>query len=272
MSAPDSVLELLAKLMRHEQSAREVGSLAEAEAFASKVQQLLTAHKLDMSEIDFEQREQFEPIGRENVFASDIGIKRRNKRIEWQEGLAFAIATCNGCQLLITNASNAVFFVGRTSDRQACAQVYVRFVRMAFDLAEKSAEESKGAQREKCMKRNGQWYNGAVFAHWMRAYKNSFCVGFSSAIQSRFHAQVRQMEEAKKTAEGENCSAMVHMRKDSEAISAYISDLFKGRKESKAKDRIEYDDRNFNRDGYFSGEAAGKSIALATADLAEKTA
>lgn len=272
MNAPDSVLDLLAKLMRHEQSAREVGSLAEAEAFASKVQQLLTAHKLDMSEIQFEQREQFEPIDEVPVSARDIGIKQKRKRVEWQEGLAFAIANCNGCQILVSNWSNTVFFVGRTSDRQACAQVYARFVRMAFDLAEKSAEETRDAQRMKCMARNGQWYNGAVFAHWMRAYKSSFCVGFSTVMQVRFSEQSRQMEEAKKATEGENCSAMVHIRKDSEVISAYIADLFKGHKESKAKPRIEYDDRNFNRDGYYSGEAAGNAIALATADLAERTA
>lgn len=57
MSKTESVMELLAKLMRHEQSAREVGSLAEAEAFASKVQAMLTKHKLEMSEIKFEERE-----------------------------------------------------------------------------------------------------------------------------------------------------------------------------------------------------------------------
>jgi len=265
MSAPESVIELLAKLMRHEQSARDIGSLAEAEAFASKVQQLLTAHKLDMSEIQFEEREQFEPVGQEIVSAHDLGIKRRPKRVRWQERLASAIAECNGCTLLITDHANTVFFVGRTSDRQVCVHIYGRFVRMAFELSEKSAGENRDEQRDKCKEDNG-----AVFAHWMRAYKNSFCVGFSNAMQTRFYEQRRQMEEAKKEADGEGCSAMVHMRKDAEAIKVYLDDLFKGRKESKAKPNFDSD--SFNRDGYHSGQKAGNTVALASHELAERTA
>lgn len=268
MSEQSEIMELLAKLMRHEQSAREIGSLAEAEAFASKVQKLLTEHKLEMSEIQFVQREQDEPIGQEVVSATTIGVKRRNKRVEWQEVLAYSIARCNGCQLLITQVSNTVFFVGRTSDRQICAALYARFVRMAFDLAGKSAKENYDSQREKCKIRSVHYYySGAVFAHWMRAYRNSFCVGFSNSIQVRFVEQFREAEKRKEESDGAECSAMVHMKSDAVAVQSYIDELMKGRKESKAKPNMEYDDRNFSRDGYKLGTEAGNSAALVSHEI-----
>ena len=55
--ATDQIIEKLRKLIAHEQSARTIGNIAEAEAFASKIQDLLTAHKLDMSEVDFQARD-----------------------------------------------------------------------------------------------------------------------------------------------------------------------------------------------------------------------
>lgn len=49
------IIEKLRKLIAMEQSARSIGSLAEAEAFASKVQELLSKHKLEMSEIELDE-------------------------------------------------------------------------------------------------------------------------------------------------------------------------------------------------------------------------
>jgi hypothetical protein len=58
----NTIVAKLRKLVAHERSTRSIGSLAEAETFAAKIQDLLTAHKLSMSEIDFQAREEGEPI------------------------------------------------------------------------------------------------------------------------------------------------------------------------------------------------------------------
>ena len=49
----ENVIDKLRKIMAHAASAREIGNLAEAEAFAAKAQELLLRHKLDMTEVEF---------------------------------------------------------------------------------------------------------------------------------------------------------------------------------------------------------------------------
>ena len=129
MSKPKAeIVDKLAKMIRHEQSARQIGSIAEAEAFAAQVQHLLTKHGLEMSEIDFAE-ESSQPIDQEWAFSHHDGsnVPHERRRIEWQENLAESIARVNNCALLITQVNNSVCFVGRPSDRSVCISLYRYF-------------------------------------------------------------------------------------------------------------------------------------------------
>ena len=46
------IIEKLRKLIAHEKSARSIGNIHEAEAFASRIQTLLDEHKLSMGEVE----------------------------------------------------------------------------------------------------------------------------------------------------------------------------------------------------------------------------
>ena len=269
--ADDKIIEKLAKLLRHQQSAQDIGNVEEAAAFAGKIQELLTAHKLEMSDIQLEQREKTESVDQEYVTATDAGAKREARRIEWQEDLSWQIARANGCKTIVTNASNSVWFVGRTTDRQLASALFKHFVKMALDMAAVEAERHRADGRAILQNRWGSYYSGAQLTAWLKTYRKSFCRGFSQALQTRISQIWNEAQEAKRKAEGENCSALVHVRKDAEAIDEYLAERFKGGSGSKRKDNID-DDENVNAHGYHSGYQSGSAVALTPNALGSSSA
>jgi len=122
-----AVTERLQKLIAMEQSARKIGNIAEAEAFAAKVAELLFRHNLSMSDIEIKEQEQNEPIDREYV----AGNKGRSP---WMEILAKAVATACFCKHMIIGKTSTQIFVGRTSDRQAAASLYKHLIGCAVSM------------------------------------------------------------------------------------------------------------------------------------------
>lgn len=118
-----------------------------------------------MSDIQFVEQETAEPVGEEYVNPErHLGIKYENKRIEWQEDLAAAIARSNDCETLISNHSNCAFFVGRKSDRETCVTLLRYFITLTVEMSEKAALAAKDAEREALQEKLGRWYSGAEFA------------------------------------------------------------------------------------------------------------
>jgi hypothetical protein len=259
------IVERLAKMIRHEQSAREIGSIAEAEAFASQVQFLLTKHGLEMSEIEFES-EEVEPIGEEwaRSHDHDSPIPYESHRVQWQEDLAYAIALNNNCALLVTG-SNSVCFVGRPSDRQICLSLFRYFAYLALDLADKTAAEQRAAEREKLKTKLGRYYSGADFRWHMVRYKASFCAGFSHALGLRFHEQRQELEQEAET-KAEQSNALIHLRNNREAVANYVADLFKDRKNRKRKSD-EAPQQRTNWEAFRLGHQRGSDVALSSGAL-----
>lgn len=259
------IIDRLAKMIRHEQSARQIGSIPEAEAFASQVQLLLTKHGLEMSEIELE-TEEVEPIGEEwaRSHEADSPVPYVSHRVEWQEELAFAIAQNNNCALLVTG-SNSVCFVGRPSDRQICLSLYRYFAALALDIADKSATERRADERTKLKQKLGRYYTGADLRWHMVRFKASFCAGFSHALCLRFHEQRRELEKQAETIP-EQSNALIHLRNNREAVANYVADLFKDRKERRRKSDDPPQSRT-NWEAFKLGQERGSNVALSSGAL-----
>jgi hypothetical protein len=133
MSINESVLSKLKKLMEHAKSAEEIGSMEEAQAFMTKVNKLLIQHKLDMAEVEtFDSENMDDSIESERFDPFENGIPHLKKRVQWQEQLASVIAKNHNCKTLVQTASNNIYFVGRSRDRQVCSYVYAYAVRSAI--------------------------------------------------------------------------------------------------------------------------------------------
>ncbi|MBS1793389.1 MAG: DUF2786 domain-containing protein [Acidobacteria bacterium] len=123
------VIKKLQKLIAHEQSARAIGNVEEAAAFARRIQSLIDKHNLSMSEVELETAQNstidIEPVG-----------DRLGDIETWQISLLQNIARLNGCHSLKHNAGFQVV-VGRQIDRQITINLYLYFETLGRELAEK---------------------------------------------------------------------------------------------------------------------------------------
>lgn len=254
------IIEKLRKLIAHEQSARSIGSLPEAEAFATKIQELLDEHKLSMDEIDYATREVDEPIDWEPVEANEINHKENyghtRLKIHWQQQIAQAIAEANSCQLVnCAGNKGKIFFVGRTTDRQLCKMLYLYLVELGEELCEKAAREDVVKQKEKfCMDKglydnNVPAWEAVAFRGWMKDYRKSWRRGFSDAIAARLRES-----HAATLVKADGTAALVHMKKDALAVQEYLKKkVVKG-----TPNHIS----GSNTDGYARGKSTGGAVAL----------
>lgn len=254
------MIEKLRKLIAHEQSCRSIGNLIEAEAFAAKIQDLLTAHKLSMSEVDFQEREDGEPINWERVNADEIAGRPSKTNVYWRVKIARVLAEINSCQIVnsVGSRGRSFFFVGRTSDREIAKILYIYLIELGEDLGTKSTKEDRTVQMLKFnVQNNIASYNlptwaAAAFRRWMKLYTESWKVGYSDAIVKRLEDRYKETLKAQAQT---SANAIIHIKKDALAVE----DFLKG-KTTAGRGRLTYSDSN--QDGYKRGQSTGNAVNL----------
>lgn len=212
------ILNKLKKLMNHEKSARRLGNIAEAEAFAAKVQKILLTHNLTLNSSGDHPAD--EPIAHRVVPAEEAELRPRKSREEWTERLADAIARNFLCRLLLLPNSNTVVFVGRRTEREAAASMYLRLVHISQQLCEKEFRFWKSAIGHAC-----QISGQACCAADSRRWKRSFLVGFATGLDDRF-SRVRHAAYSHGAASGRY---LVPLRSPEKALDDHIGKIPAGR-------------------------------------------
>jgi hypothetical protein len=235
-----SITEKLAKLIAMEKSARSIGNLAEAEAFAGKVAQLLFQHNLQLSEIEIAEQERDEPIERERI---DILGKRR--RAAWLEELASAVAQACFCRQLIVPGTTIQVFVGRTSDRQSAIALFSHLAGIAQSMCNKEARNAKSDNPHVGAM---SWYAQTDARLWGREWRQSWLRGFVDAIGRRLRAEVKQLDAT-------STGAALVLRKDA-ALQQYMKDRQHKRVAAAIRSQAG------NAVAYRSGHSAGNSVSL----------
>ena len=257
------MIEKLRKLIAHERSAREIGNLNEAEAFAEKVQNLLTTHKLSMSEVDFEEREESEPIDWGQVDGADLRCRDKKTKTYWRVTIASAIAEINSCDV-VQNGLRSFFFVGRTSDRELAKMLYIYMIELGEELCKKNANEQRKEEAQKFLDLNDITipesiaalfpksvvppYAEKAFQKWMKVHQNSWKVGFGTAISERLHIKYEDMIGASQS------GALVHIKKDALAVD----DFLKG----KTRQSRTISSGSVSEAGFAQGQATGNAVNL----------
>lgn len=251
----DPIIDKLRKLIAHEKSARTIGNLKEAEAFAARIQDILTAHKLGMDEVAYAEREASEPIDWLRCNSEEVEGNGKRVKVYWQVELAKAIAYVNSSQMVHSGGSSgsAFFFVGRTSDRELCKALWIYLVELGNELCETAASEDRGEQYfyfrdTKNHAKALPWYPVA-FRAWMKDYRKAWRVGFADAICKRLYDNYAK---AMKKAEGG--TAIIHIKKDALAVEAFLK-----KKTTRAAQPQRSGD---NKDAYKRGASTGNAIAL----------
>jgi hypothetical protein len=174
--------------MTHERSAREIGSTEEAQAFAAKVQTLLTNHKLTMSEVEFEAQELSNPMGETAVKGLKTSIPT------WTICIQQALAGNYFCKVFGIVGSGEVYFVGRQTDRTAAVQMYIHLVQLGKLFAKKDCAAYTNTRKV------SDWLSDNLARGCARKLLNraltkikgdftkSFLLGYGAAIQTRLDA------------------------------------------------------------------------------------
>lgn len=128
------------KLHAMAESAREVGSLAEADSFMAAVQKTLAYHNLDSSILTLELHNLTDPMGMESV--NQVGSdpkksrhKESRKSVAWAVDLGVAVAKAHYCACNFSAKGTYLYFYGRKTNRDMAVRMYTYLRDMAERLA-----------------------------------------------------------------------------------------------------------------------------------------
>jgi hypothetical protein len=173
----DKIKEKLAKMLAKEESAREIGNQAEAEAFAAKIQQMLMEYELSMDDLKKKSAESVH-IDRERLdTASLTGPHESN----WVVYLYHACCKTNFCSVLVRSASSTeISIIGTDMNREFLHFMVHQLVPRVRQLAKKSWSEYDGPE-----KRNT----------YIRGFLRGCCKGIQSKLALDLMGQQRAAEQ-----------------------------------------------------------------------------
>lgn len=210
------ILTLLAKLKQHQESAKQLGSEAEAQAFAEKIQRLLTEHKLSMTDVEYATLDKDKPVSYHYTSRAEYeaaGVRVRQRRVDWIETLARGVAYGHFCKFIVNTGSSQINFVGRQADAEIAKYMLLLFIRTAEELSEKAYVkyfyECKAA--------------GDVTL--AQGFKPSWLDGFAHRLMTRYYVETERV----KTENKNNPGALVRLESSALAIKSFMdqSKLFK---------------------------------------------
>ena len=244
-----SIIDLLQKLMTHEKSARAIGSTEEAQAFAAKVQTILTNHKLTMSEVEFEAQKHSNPMGETVVEGSKTNIPT------WALYIQQSLARNYFCKCFGIVGSGQAYFVGRETDRTAAVQMYVYLIQLGEAFAKKDCAAyadsrtildwaSHNAARG-CTKKTID----KALKSMKAVFSKSFLLGYGLAIQTRLDTTRKDLDAS---ADSHGRSMIV---RNTASVDEYCAERF----ETKAVVRKP---KSGSQAGMIAGAARGSQVAL----------
>lgn len=233
----EKLLHKIRKMMDHADSAKTIGSEAEAQAFTDAVQRLLLEHNLSLADIPVAAGVP-EPEAVKVMFdPTEHGLKLKSARLEWSEALARAVAQAHLCDFLVHRGSNYITFVGFQHNAEVAVWTYAVLYRTAWNLGWKEyfsyyKECAEAGERQKA-----------------RGFRKSFLLGFVRRLLERIYERKRKFQEEPKS------MALAVLDKNALAIKKFYEKNKVG-KSGAPRTRIN------NAVGYARGKAAADQIDL----------
>lgn len=222
----ENVMRKLGKIKAHMESAKQIGSEAEAQAFATMLNQMLLKHNMDMSEIQWEAEIKDEPVDMypiggnitwvdgKCVLADYPDIEIKSKRTKWAEELAETIASAHACRVLVaTHGSSRLWFAGRKSNVAIAEYMFIVMYRTIESLSWKEYKtfrnKVKWAQRSAAFIDMSETYG----------YRDSWIDGFITRLNHLFYLERQKMETP-----GDGSTALMRIDKDKQAVAKYTEE------------------------------------------------
>jgi hypothetical protein len=164
----EKIIDTLRKLINHERSAREIGNVEEAAAFAAKIQSFIDKYNIELSEIDL------------TVEQSDVRSETlvADCKQQWMKFLLVNIAEINGCSILFRKAGYDVF--GLPMDIELVATLYEYFCTLGLHL------QGLGIMSYKL---SPEYRRKRKRTRATLSFKDSFGLGYMDALTRRLRKQ-----------------------------------------------------------------------------------
>ncbi len=187
MPTNERVLDLVKKLLAHEQSAREIGSIAEADAFAAKIQTLCDEYRVGLT--DLAPDEMAQSMAYVHWTWKDAGLKTVRRAERWMTLLAGAVAIGHECQetrLSVPGGTIGFGFLGLPADAHVASAM--------FGVLLRSGLTAWGKVTDKRFKRSSFLWGFALAINGRYRERRKAKVEQSNAAQ----ALVRTIDQARK--------------------------------------------------------------------------
>jgi len=245
-----AILGTLAKLIAHEKSARSIGSVEEAEAFAAKIQELMFKHKLEMTDVEYAEQEKSEPVLAEFMTEEELtGASRRSVQSQtWVGILMEAVTRANFCRAIGTRGKgNSYTVFGRESDRIAAKSTFSYLYGACLEAAPEATRAYEYSEQFRADHARDGYYSSR--ATLKRRFTQGFKAGFASGIAARLRSQVVSL----KASAGEQ--GLIRIDQLAQQVDAKVKDTFpRTQKSSSSMPK--------GRSGYNAGKAYGGSIGI----------
>lgn len=176
MSGTAKIVELVRKLFAKADSAAEIGSTEEAAAFAAKANELLLRHRLEMTDLELQDEQDHDPMGRDDLLSAAWGGVQQ----KWSSRLASAVANTHFCRLIFDGAGRRwrarAVLLGRASDR-AIALATLQMLHQQAKRLEKQAYETSDRTVSRA------------------TFRTSFLLGFTNAVYRRLNERRGTLEQ-----------------------------------------------------------------------------
>lgn len=222
---PEALRQKLAKLMALEKGARDIGSIAEAENAAARIQEIILKYNLDL---DKSQISADDKVILESMFKDSDWIHRKEGK--WMAAILTASAKLNLCIKLNFPKQEKFAIIGRKSN-----------IELAIFTAEQLRNKILGLQATAWKNYTGPEKRGQ--------FKRGFLMGASNAVVKKLYDMMAHSQES-----NPSVNALVISR--SSEVSDWLSKKYTNIGKSKTRSR------SGSSDGLSSGISAGQGINL----------
>lgn len=242
MSEKEKIIDKVKKLRDHAKSAAQIGSEAEAQAFAAMMQKLMSEHKILMSEIDHAKLDETDPVVH---IATDGSSLRKGKkfypqqRLVWMELLARTVAKAHYCENAIRLGSAVQVFIGRRTDAEAAKMAFEYLSTAALRLAYVAWQTARAKA-----KREG--------TAWVPGFRESWLVGFCQRLGERYDEEL----EAIKAKWANSGTALMRLTDAMTVVRNHLAKTPLGSAPRLQQLQVQ------NEEGYRKGRKAAEDVAL----------
>lgn len=225
----NQIIEKIKKLMAHAESAKAMGSIAEAEAFASKVQKLLNEYNLSKS--DLTEDEAFAEIVHDDMPAKVPGIGGRSSY-----DVMAVIAKFNWCKAYTMGSAsnNKMIIVGSPENIGVCRYIHSVVMNAFLNVGKEKYKE---------------YAKSTISPVGKDTFMRTFLKGCADGLHLKFKAEREEFEKS-----NQNSTAII--RTNEVVITDYVSRNWGG---SGTGRRTNYSNAG---GAYSSGKETGKNVTI----------